>query len=230
MDNLDRTNVVQSLFGRRSLLLQTGQKGCLKGSILSSPFEEFEKDFKNSTSLIYYSLISYIYIVWGNNADTISFLYAGTGALKTDFTRTGKRTKKGILQDGYNSCLRYILNNFYDGYRQDKMDLLLKNYVPSTSQPSPFTQNIKLTQSKFLQFSSILLVFFTLAQATFSCKFQTCRIESIFSWMVLSVITFSTISFVMLSLALKKGYSFIGQRFVNLPLFLPQAGCLRNWD
>ena len=29
---------------------------------------------------------------WTNNADIMSYLYTGTPALKTDFTRTGKRT------------------------------------------------------------------------------------------------------------------------------------------
>ncbi len=29
---------------------------------------------------------------WADNADHLSFLYSGTGALKTDYTRTGKRT------------------------------------------------------------------------------------------------------------------------------------------
>lgn len=29
---------------------------------------------------------------WSNNADVMSYLYTGTPALKTDFTRTGKRT------------------------------------------------------------------------------------------------------------------------------------------
>lgn len=29
---------------------------------------------------------------WTNNANVISLLYSGTPALKTDFTRTGKRT------------------------------------------------------------------------------------------------------------------------------------------
>ncbi|KAJ8523873.1 hypothetical protein ON010_g17245 [Phytophthora cinnamomi] len=85
MDNLDRTNVVQSLFGRRSLLLQLNETEALQGNVLNSPFEEFERTFKR---------------VWGNNADAISLFYAGTGALKTDFTRTGKRTKKGALMDG----------------------------------------------------------------------------------------------------------------------------------
>jgi len=40
---------------------------------------------------------------WTKNADVISTLYTGTGALKTDFTRTGKRTIAGALQDGKNS-------------------------------------------------------------------------------------------------------------------------------
>ncbi|RLO01016.1 hypothetical protein DYB28_001314, partial [Aphanomyces astaci] len=52
--------------------------------------------------------------------------------------RTGKRTTRGALMDGYNSVLRYILNNFYDGTRQDAMDLLLLRYVPSRHKASPF--------------------------------------------------------------------------------------------
>jgi hypothetical protein len=38
--------------------------------------------------------------MWTKNADVLSILYTGTGALKTDFTRTGKRTKMGGLKDG----------------------------------------------------------------------------------------------------------------------------------
>jgi len=56
--------------------------------------------------------------VWADNADYCSIQYAGTGALKTDFTRTGKRTKWGMLKDGYNSAIRYYKNNFTDGFRQ----------------------------------------------------------------------------------------------------------------
>jgi len=43
--------------------------------------------------------------LWANNADAISRLYAGTPALKGDFTRTGKRTKRGALDDGYHLML-----------------------------------------------------------------------------------------------------------------------------
>lgn len=104
IDCLDRTNVVQSMLARRSLnsilqklgILRTGQK-------VESASPQFELVFKG---------------VWADNADMISFQYSGTGALKTDFTRTGKRTKAGLAQDGVNSMTRYYLNNFADGFRQ----------------------------------------------------------------------------------------------------------------
>ena len=58
--------------------------------------------------------------VWADHADMISIQYTGTGALKTDFTRTGKRTKMGLLEDGRRSLIRYYKNNFADGFRQVK--------------------------------------------------------------------------------------------------------------
>lgn len=56
--------------------------------------------------------------VWANHADVISLQYSGTGALKTDFTRTGKRTYNGMLRDLKNSLIRYYKNNLRDGVRQ----------------------------------------------------------------------------------------------------------------
>lgn len=44
--------------------------------------------------------------------------YSGTGALKVEFTRTGKTTRKGLLEDGYKGVMRYLKNNFFDGARQ----------------------------------------------------------------------------------------------------------------
>lgn len=38
--------------------------------------------------------------------------------MKTDFTRTGKRSRQGALEDGYKSVTRYIKNNYFDGPRQ----------------------------------------------------------------------------------------------------------------
>eukprot|EP01038_Epipyxis_sp_PR26KG_P004164 gene4164-5928_t len=128
MDNLDRTNVVQSLFARRSLMLQVNKGAALDApgaSVLDTKYSNFEKTFKS---------------VWANNADAMSLGYAGTGALKVDFTKTGKRTYKGMFNDGVNSCMRYYINNFTDGIKQDSIDLLLGNYRPDPLAPSPFGQ------------------------------------------------------------------------------------------
>ena len=65
--------------------------------------DEFEKIYKNA---------------WADNANACAKQYAGTGALKTDFTRTGKRTQLGLIMDGWNSLIRYYKNNFSDGFRQ----------------------------------------------------------------------------------------------------------------
>ena len=51
-------------------------------------------------------------------------LYAGTPALKGDFTRTGQRTKMGLLQDGTNSAIRYVVNNFQDHRYGESSSLL----------------------------------------------------------------------------------------------------------
>ena len=71
--------------------------------------------------------------IWADNADVVSKSYSGTGALKTDFTRTGERTRAGMAQDLNNSITRYVKNNFGDGPRQDAFDLFLGAYLPSTS-------------------------------------------------------------------------------------------------
>ncbi|CAJ0825622.1 10536_t:CDS:2, partial [Entrophospora sp. SA101] len=76
--------------------------------------------------------------VWADNANAVSLPYAGTGAQKTDYTRTGKRTKSGAAIDLQNGILRYILNNFMDGTKQDAYDLFLGNYEVKPD-CSPFT-------------------------------------------------------------------------------------------
>lgn len=63
-------------------------------------------------------------ILWADHGDECSLQYAGTGALKSGFTRTGKRTIGGLLDDGVKSAMRYYLNNFRDGQKQDALDLI----------------------------------------------------------------------------------------------------------
>ena len=74
---------------------------------------------------------TYFRIMWAEHGDDISFQYAGTGALKSGFTRTGVRTKSGLVDDGVKSAKRYYLNNFQDGHKQDAIDLVTGNYVVS---------------------------------------------------------------------------------------------------
>jgi hypothetical protein len=55
----------------------------------------------------------------------ISRQYAGTNALKGDYTRTGERNLSGLVKDGVNSASRYYLNHIRDTYRQ--AGLAIKN-------------------------------------------------------------------------------------------------------
>lgn len=116
MDCLDRTNVVQSMLGRWALNRQLTDLGILKAGESAFDSVDFTFLFRN---------------VWADNADAVSKTYSGTGALKTDFTRTGERTRAGMLQDGKNSITRYFKNNFLDGIRQDAFDVFHGAYVPS---------------------------------------------------------------------------------------------------
>jgi len=124
MDCLDRTNVVQSMLGRYALNRQLTDLGVLSRGETFSSDADFEFLFRK---------------LWADNADVVSKSYSGTGALKTDFTRTGMRTKAGALQDLQNSIMRYARNNFTDGPKQDAFDLFLGTYLPSTSTPPVFT-------------------------------------------------------------------------------------------
>ncbi len=61
--------------------------------------------------------------MWANNGDVVSRQYAGTNALKGDFTRTGERNISGLMKDGVNSASRYYLNHSRDAFRQAAIDL-----------------------------------------------------------------------------------------------------------
>ena len=120
IDSLDRTNVVQSVFGRYFLLLilkdlKLSDVTPSKENI-SLPFKEgFENKFKN---------------IWADVGDHVSLAYSGTGAMKSDFVRTGKRTIFGALNDGILTTRRLFINNFRDGYNQDCHDYFLGNLNP----------------------------------------------------------------------------------------------------
>jgi len=119
IDCLDRTNVVQSMLARRNLQNVLVRLNILPETARIENQISVEQLFKT---------------VWADHADMISIQYTGTGALKTDFTRTGQRTKMGLLEDGRRSAIRYFKNNFADGFRQDSMDLFVGNHDVSPTE------------------------------------------------------------------------------------------------
>ncbi|EJU05562.1 hypothetical protein DACRYDRAFT_113641 [Dacryopinax primogenitus] len=110
IDCLDRTNVVQSAFSRY-VLEQQLQAAALLGVSHRGKTEQ-EIVFNR---------------VWANNGDAISRSYAGTSALKGDYTRTGKRDINGMLNDGMNSLARLYSSAFADYFTQAVIDYFMGN-------------------------------------------------------------------------------------------------------
>jgi hypothetical protein len=106
MDCLDRTNVVQSACGRVILEQQLAKEGV---SI----------DLQNDPSTNWFNT------VWADNGDAISRSYAGTAALKGDFTRTRKRNISGALTDFGLTLSRYYNNIVNDYFTQALIDFVL---------------------------------------------------------------------------------------------------------
>lgn len=61
------------------------------------------------------------------NGDWLSRIYAGTGALKSSYTRKGKITLSSFLDDAAKSATRIYNHNFQDKGRQEAIDILLGN-------------------------------------------------------------------------------------------------------
>ncbi|XP_050079623.1 phosphatidylinositide phosphatase SAC2 isoform X2 [Anopheles maculipalpis] len=116
MDCLDRTNVVQTAIGKAVLESQLVKLG------LAMPYSQLPDALKAP-----------FMVLWANNGDVISRQYAGTNALKGDYTRTGERKISGIMKDGMNSANRYYLARFKDTYRQATIDMMLGNNVSPES-------------------------------------------------------------------------------------------------
>ncbi|XP_055384733.1 phosphatidylinositide phosphatase SAC2 [Condylostylus longicornis] len=116
MDCLDRTNIVQTALGKAVLESQLVKLG------LAPPYTPIPEQLKNP-----------FMVLWANNGDVISRQYAGTNALKGDYTRTGERKLTGMVKDGMNSANRYYLARFKDSYRQATIDLMLGNPISAES-------------------------------------------------------------------------------------------------
>lgn len=99
LDCLDRTNSVQAFFALEALPQQLEAMGLTEKPQLVARFQEVFRT------------------MWSVNGDSISKIYAGTGALD------GK-AKGGKLKDGARSVTRTIQNNFFDSSKQEAIDIL----------------------------------------------------------------------------------------------------------
>ena len=150
IDSLDRTNVVQSVIGRYFLFYILSNIGFsnIKPSE-DDVFINFQGSFESKFKLL-----------WADHGDSISLAYSGTGALKSDFVRTGNRTIMGNIQDGYLSTKRFYLNNFRDGYNQDCHDYFLGALNPRKKEfKQHSTLSLQILISIFLFFTYFIFSF-----------------------------------------------------------------------
>ncbi|XP_062869631.1 synaptojanin-1 isoform X2 [Trichomycterus rosablanca] len=96
LDCLDRTNSVQAFFALEMLPQQLEAMGLTEKPQLVARFQEVFRT------------------MWSVNGDSVSKIYAGTGALDG----------KAKLKDGARSVTRTIQNNFFDSSKQEAIDIL----------------------------------------------------------------------------------------------------------
>ena len=139
MDSLDRTNVVQSMVALENLKQVLDELSIPNDDLEQS---DFFKLYRN---------------VWANHANIIALQYAGSEALKTDLTRSGKRTFTGMLRDLKTAIVRYLGNNFADGQRQDAIDLVLGHYTVDPNLNSVKDKS-KFSQKQLLYYLPLILL------------------------------------------------------------------------
>ncbi|KAL2837506.1 SacI homology domain-containing protein [Aspergillus pseudoustus] len=103
LDCLDRTNLVQTIISSMALEMFLLQENGVRGSDIH---------LRHST-------------LWADNGDALSKIYAGTGALRSSYTRHGKMSLAGALADARKTAARLYINNFSDKARQRTIDILL---------------------------------------------------------------------------------------------------------
>ena len=111
LDCLDRTNLVQTIISQIAFELFLAQRG------ERTPTSDFWARHG---------------MLWADNGDELSKIYAGTGALKSSFTRSGKMSLAGTLADIRKSAQRLYINNIEDPRKQTIMDMLLGRLVGQT--------------------------------------------------------------------------------------------------
>ncbi|XP_054278972.1 phosphatidylinositide phosphatase SAC2 [Macrosteles quadrilineatus] len=143
IDCLDRTNVVQTALAKAVLELQLTKLGLItpEGSLPHTLRVSFQ-------------------LLWANNGDTISKQYAGTNALKGDYTRTGERKLSGMMKDGMNSANRYLRVHLCDSTRQAVVDIMQGRPPSPPDQLNTLaddTIDVLSNSSKYIPETSVIL-------------------------------------------------------------------------
>ncbi|KAF2763620.1 DNase I-like protein [Teratosphaeria nubilosa] len=111
LDCLDRTNLIQTIISQSAIEIFLRRQG------ERTPTSDFWA--RHGT-------------LWADCGDALSKIYAGTGALKSSFTRSGKMSVAGMLADVRKSAQRLYINNFEDKGRQNVIDMLLGRLIGQT--------------------------------------------------------------------------------------------------
>lgn len=127
LDCLDRTNLIQTIISQMAIEL-----------FLSHRSERAMADFWMRHSSLWADngdvgplFLAVLAITDGSKA--LSKIYAGTGALKSSFTRHGKMSLAGAIADARKSATRMYINNFADKGRQNTIDMLLVSLLRALS-------------------------------------------------------------------------------------------------
>lgn len=107
LDCLDRTNLVQTILSQMAIEAFLGHRGVYA----ESQFWQLHGG------------------LWANNGDELSRAYAGTGALKSSYTRHSKMSIAGAFSDATKSVARAFNNNFVDDKKQITIDMLMGRQV-----------------------------------------------------------------------------------------------------
>lgn len=141
LDCLDRTNVIIGAIAQQCLPLQLDSIG-IRGVYIGET-SRLRDSLKN---------------LWANNGDNLSKAYAGTGAMKSSFTRHGKRTVTGMMDDMAKSAMRMYINTFQDTNNQQDIDIFLGNIeedIPESDQADDDRWVSRQLQMRKFQFSDV---------------------------------------------------------------------------
>ncbi|KAI8079720.1 SacI homology domain-containing protein [Halteromyces radiatus] len=165
MDCLDRTNLVQNEVSRKVLLGYLNNKRKDQGTI-----DRFITAHAN---------------LWAENGDGLSKIYAGTGALKSAFTRTGKVTLMNVLSDAARSANRFYINNFQDKARQEIIDQLLGKLAGQREIliHDPISDSVsQLMQTRLKEYSTVQKI--TIFCGTYNLNGKSFKGESLDPWLL----------------------------------------------